>query len=168
MQKNKIYQGSSKTLFQADSEDFALIMNYSDKARVSDGSIIEIPGKGIINNSISTFLMQRLDMIGIENHLIEKLNIREQLIQFVDIFPVQVLLSIIASGRYVTEFGMEEGYVLDNPIIDFRIKNSELKYPVINEHQMQSFGWMNKAEAEEIKQKAIRIFDFPIWNICGN
>lgn len=157
--KNKIYQGSSKTLYQSD-EDFALIMAFSDQFKTSEGRILEIPGKGVINNNISSFIMNRLDMLGIENHLIEKINMREQLVQFVDLFPIQLSISTISCGRYISEFGMEEGYVFDAPIIDFRIKNRDLKYPVINEQQIISFGWMSKEEITELTNKAIRTYDF--------
>lgn len=157
--KNKVYQGSSKTIYQGN-EDFALIMAFTDNIKLEDERVFNISGKGVINNHISSFIMSRLDMVGIENHFIEKLNMREQLIQLVEIFPIQLSISSIACGRYVTEFGIEEGYVFDNPIIDFRIKNSELKYPVTNEHQLISFGWLSKLEINQLKQKAIRTYDF--------
>ena len=157
--RNKIYQGSSKTLYQVD-EDYTLIMAFNDGYRLENGEIINISGKGVINNKISSFLMNRLEMIGIENHLMEKINMREQLIQFADILPFKLSISTVASGRYVTEFGIEEGYVFDNPIIDYRIKNSLLKYPVTNEHQILSFGWLTKEEITQLETKSIRIFDF--------
>jgi phosphoribosylaminoimidazole-succinocarboxamide synthase len=157
--RNKLYQGSSKTLYQVD-EDFTLIMAFNDSHRLENGDVINIAGKGVINNNISAFLMNRLEMIGIENHLMEKVNMREQLIQFADILPFKLSISTVACGRYVTEFGIEEGYVFDGPIIDYRIKNSILNYPVTNEHQILSFGWLTKEEMTHLQTKSIRIFDF--------
>jgi len=157
--KKKIYQGSSKILYRSE-EDFTIIMAFTDSIKLEDGRIFDISGKGIINNKISSFIMKKLDMVGIENHLIEKINMREQLIQYVDILPIQLSVSTIACGRYVKEFGMEEGYVFDSPIIDFRIQNRELKHPIINEHQIIGFGWLAKEELKELKNKATRIYDF--------
>jgi phosphoribosylaminoimidazole-succinocarboxamide synthase len=153
IERNKIYQGTSKVLYQAN-EEYALIMAFTDNLKLSNGEISNI------NNNISSFIMNRLDMVGIENHLIEKVNMREQLIQFVDIFPVQLSISTVACGRYIEEFGIEEGYVFDSPIIDFKVKNSILKYPVINEHQILSFGWLTTSEIKGLKNKAIRVYDF--------
>ena len=138
LMKEKIYTGSSKTLYQSD-EEYALIMSFNDTLKLQDKSSITASGKGVTNNSISAFLMQKLDLIGIETHFIPKNNMREQLIQFVDVFPVQLHVSSLASGRYVTDFGMEDGFVFDSPIIDFRVKNSEMGYPILNEHQIYSF-----------------------------
>ncbi len=157
--KEKIYKGTSKTLYQSD-EDYALIMSFEDTMRLSKDKTIEVSGKGAINNAISAYIMQKLDMIGIDNHMIEKINMKRQLIQFVDIYPIQIHISTIASGRYVTEFGMEDGFVFESPIIDFKIKNKDLNYPIINEAQIISFDWLNKYELKEIKTTALRIHDF--------
>ncbi|KAJ6645155.1 Phosphoribosylaminoimidazole-succinocarboxamide synthase [Pseudolycoriella hygida] len=88
------------------------------------------------------------------------MNMREQLIQSVDIFPIQISISTVACGRFVKEFSMEEGYVFDHPIIDFRVRSRELKHPIINEYQILNFGWLNKQEIDAVKHQAIRIYDF--------
>lgn len=157
--KEKVYKGSSKTLYQAP-EDFALIMSFEDTMRISNDVVIEASGKGAINNSVSSYIMQKLEMIGIEHHFIEKINMKRQLIQFVDIYPVQLHVSTVACGRYVTEFGMEDGFVFDSPLLDFRVKNKDLNYPAINESQIVNFEWMSKYELKEIKNNAMRIHDF--------
>ncbi|MCC8417001.1 MAG: phosphoribosylaminoimidazolesuccinocarboxamide synthase [Rickettsia endosymbiont of Bryobia graminum] len=157
--KEKLYQGSSKILYQSQ-EDFAYIMAFTDKMTLENGKIIDIAGKGVLNNNISSFIMTKLDMVGIDNHFIEKLNMREQLIQSVDIFPIQISVSSVACGRFVKEFSMEEGYVLDHPIIDFKVRSSELKHPIINEHQILNFGWLSTKEISQVKQQALRVYDF--------
>ena len=157
--KEKIYTGASKTLYQAD-EDYALIMSFNDTLKLQDKSSVVISGKGVINNSISAFLMQKLELIGVETHFIQKNNMRQQLIQFVDVYPVQIYVSSLASGRYVTDFGMEDGFVFDSPIIDFRVKNGDLNYPIINEHQIYSFSWLSEKEIKNLKKVAIRVHDF--------
>lgn len=157
--KEKLYQGSSKTLYQS-SEDFAFIMAFSDKLTLETGEILEISGKGVLNNNISAYLMTKLAMVGIDNHLIKKLNMREQLIQSVDIFPIQIAVSTVACGRFVKDFSIEEGYVFDRPIIDFRVRSSELKHPIINEHQIVNFGWLTSEEIRKIKHQALRTHDF--------
>ena len=158
--REKIYKGSTKTLYQTD-EDHALIMSFEDNLKYQDKEDgISISGKGVINNSISAHIMQHLDMIGIDNHLIKKSNMRQQLVQFVDVYPIQVHICSVACGRYVTDFGMENGFVFESPVVDFRVKNKELNYPVINESQIVSFGWLTKRELKELKITATRIYDF--------
>jgi phosphoribosylaminoimidazole-succinocarboxamide synthase len=157
--KQEIYKGSKKILYSTPEED-TMILSFTDNIVLPNNKILEISGKGVINNSISTFIMQKLDMMGVENHFIKKLNMRQQVVKIVDIFPVEVSITNIACDRYVTDFKMEEGYVFDAPIIEFRVKNRELKYPVINEHQMINFGWLYESEIKEMKKIAIRVYDF--------
>lgn len=157
--REKIYTGSSKTLYQSD-EDHVLIMSFNDTLKLQDKSLVVISGKGAINNTISAFLMQKLELIGIETHFIQKYNMRQQLVQLVDVYPIQVYVSSLASGRYITDFGMENGFVFDSSIIDFRVKNSELNYPIINENQIYNFSWLTKKEIRDLKKIAIRIHDF--------
>lgn len=167
MNKQKIYKGSSKTLFGIE-EDHLLLMSFEDGLRLPDKSVKEFSGKGVLCNLISACLMEKLDMVGIENHLIDKNNMRQQTIQFVDVYPMQVKVSNVASGRYVTDFDMEEGFVFDSPIIDFRLKNSEMGYPIINENQIYNFGWASKQEIKSIKRAALRINDFITGYFAGN
>lgn len=157
--KKKLYEGSSKTLYSSE-EEFLLVVAFTDNATLENGEVVNISGKGVLNNNISSFLMNKLEMIGIENHFIEKINMREQLVQYVDMFPVQLVVSSVACGRFVAEFGMDEGYVFDRPIIDFRVRSREFKYPIVNEYQILNFGWLLKDEVKAIKQQAIRIHDF--------
>ncbi|WP_341791816.1 phosphoribosylaminoimidazolesuccinocarboxamide synthase [Rickettsia endosymbiont of Gonocerus acuteangulatus] len=157
--KKKLYEGSSKTLYTSE-EEFLLVMAFSDRATLENGEIIDVSGKGVLNNNISSFVMNKLEMIGIENHFIEKLNMREQLIQYVEMFPLQVVVSSVACGRFVKEFGMDEGFVFDKPIIDFKVKSREFKYLIVNEHQILNFGWLTKDEINIVKKQALRIYDF--------
>jgi phosphoribosylaminoimidazole-succinocarboxamide synthase len=155
----EIYKGTSKTLYHAE-EDYALILSFNDSMRTTNNEVVDIPGKGIVNNSISSYIMQKLDMIGIENHFIQKNNMRQQLVQFVDVCPVQVHVCTIACERYVSDFGMESGFVFESPVIDFRVNNHKLNYPPVNENQILSFGWLSRKEIKEIKTTSVRIHDF--------
>lgn len=166
MKHQKLYQGSRKTLYQSHDE-YSLMMFFSDKIITRDKEVLEIPGKGIINNNLSAFIMQKLDMLGIENHLIEKMNMREQLIQFVDIIPLKLSISTVACGRYAHSFGLDEGYVFDSPIIDYYIKNRDLNYPVVNEFQIKVFGWMSQKEINVMQTMAMRIYDFLVGLFAG-
>ena len=53
--KEKIYKGTSKTLYQSE-EDYALIMSFDDSIKKANKEIINISGKGVINNNISAYI----------------------------------------------------------------------------------------------------------------
>lgn len=164
--REKVYKGSSKTMYDSGDET-TLVMSFEDTVKVNK-KIFEVSGKGAINNSISAFIMDRLTMAGIENHFIQKNNMRQQLVQVADVIPVVISVTNVACGRYVTDFGMEEGLVFDAPIIDYRIKSTTLNYPVINESQIINFGWSFEEELREIKALATRVHDFLTGLFAGS
>jgi phosphoribosylaminoimidazole-succinocarboxamide synthase len=155
--RNKALESDSKIIYETE-DDFILAQFFKDTIRIG-GNVVQIDGKGILNNTISAILMDKLDMVGIENHYIEKINMREQLIQAVDIIPVKVFVTNIAYGRYVQDFGIEEGYVFDRPMLDFQVKNIKTLHP-INEEQLVNFGWMGPKEMKVLKNQAYRVNDF--------
>ena len=157
--KDKIYEGSEKIFYSAE-EEFALIEFFTDTTKLPSGEIIESSGKGVFRNSISAFLMERLDMVGIDNHLIEKINMREQLIQMVDMMPMQVSIAYLACGRYKTEFGLEEGYVFDKPMIDYYFKTVDKLLPSSNENHIMNLCMLTSYEMEAIRKITLRAADF--------
>lgn len=165
--KYKIYEGSSKIIYQTDS-DYTLRQFFKDELKLPNKEKITIAGKGVLNNKISAFIMQKLDIAGIENHFVENINMREQLVQMMDVYPVIVQITNLATGRYIKDFGIEEGFVFDQPMMEFRIKNGDLAYPIVNEQQIYSLGWMSHHEIKELKRKATRVYDFLTGFFAGN
>jgi phosphoribosylaminoimidazole-succinocarboxamide synthase len=155
--RNKILESPTKILYETE-EDFILAQFFKDTLQIGD-KLVQISGKGVLNNTISSTLMEKLDMAGIPNHYIEKINMREQSIQAVDIIPVSVFVTNLSYGRYVSDFGIEAGCVFDKPMIDFKIRNQSLLNP-INEDQLVNFGWIIKPEIKALKNAAIRVNDF--------
>jgi len=157
--REKMHEGREKIFYYHD-EEYALVEHFKDSAHKADGSLIEVSGKGILRNSISAFLMEKLDLVGIDHHFIEKINMREQIVQMADIIPMKVVISYLACGRYVTDFGMEEGVVFDKPMVDFRFKAQEGVYPVVSEEQIMHLCYMNKYAMQDIKKIVYRAGDF--------
>lgn len=157
--KQKLYEGRTKNLYYTDNEAY-LIQFFKDNIVLQDNSIIEILGKGIINNTISAYLMEKLNLVGISTHFVEKLNMREQKVQIVEVLPIRSVVTNVAHGRYVSQFGIHEGYVFNHPMMDFQVKNSDNGNPLINEYQVKQFNWMSKYELEILKHQSIRVNDF--------
>ena len=161
MSKKKIlYDGKAKTIFEGPTSD-TVIQYFKDDATANNAekhSIIN--GKGVLNNSISDYLMQKLNEIGIPTHYIKKLNIREQLVRKVEIIPVEFVVRNIAAGSIVKRLGFKEGNVFSRPLIEHYLKNDELGDPLINEDHILNFQWGTRDELEEMQEYGLRINDF--------
>jgi phosphoribosylaminoimidazole-succinocarboxamide synthase len=155
-----VYDGKTKVLYEGP-EPETLVLYFKDEAASGDGrkkAVLE--GKGVLNNRISEYLMSRLTEIGVPNHFMRRLNMREQLIREVEIIPLQVVVRNVAAGSLAKRFDMEEGTVLPRSIIEFYLKNDKLQNPMITEEHITAFNWASPHEIDEVVAMAIRINDF--------
>ena len=78
--RRRIYEGKAKILYEGP-EPGTLVQYFKDDATAFNAQKKgTISGKGVLNNSISEYLMTRLSEIGVPNHFIRRLSLREQLI----------------------------------------------------------------------------------------
>ena len=155
-----LYEGKAKQLFEGP-EPGTLIQHFKDDATAfNNAKKGTINGKGVLNNRISEYIMLRLTEIGIPNHFIRTLNMREQLVKAVEIIPLEVIVRNIAAGSFSQRFGVEEGAQLPYPIIEFCLKNDKLGDPIVAPEIIVAFQWAQPSELEEITSMALRINDF--------
>ena len=156
----KLYEGKAKILY-AGPEKGTAIQHFKDDATAFNNhkkSIIE--GKGILNNRISEHILSSLNQVGIETHLIKRINMREQLVKLVEIIPIEFVVRNIATGSLTKRLGIEDGTVLDKPLIEFCYKNDELNDPLIAREHIYAFGWATPIEINRITDQCLRINDF--------
>ena len=154
--KELIYEGKAKTLFFYDNNK--IIQYFKDDATAFNKKKHEIINeKGILNNFISEFIFKYLSENGVENHFIERLNDREQLVKKVDIIPVEVIVRNIATGTLTKRLGIQEGLKLKKPLIEFTLKSDELDDPIISEEHIDVLEYAEKDEINTIKEQALLI-----------
>ena len=92
----KLYEGKAKVIFATDNKDFVIQHFKDDATAFNNQKKAKIEGKGVLNNRISEYLLSSLKNCGIKNHLIKRLNMREQLIHKLEIIPIEVVVRNIA------------------------------------------------------------------------
>ena len=163
----KLYEGKAKILYSCYEKNY-LIQHFKDDATAFNNqkkSIIE--GKGILNNRISEHILTYLGQVGIKNHLVKRINMREQLIKHVSIIPIEFIVRNIATGSLTKRLGIEDGTVLDEPLIEYCLKNDKLGDPLISKEHIFAFKWANKKEIEKIDKQLNRINDFLVGLFRG-
>ncbi len=159
MQKlEKIYEGKAKQLFKTADANL-LIQYFKDDATAFNAqkkAVIE--GKGILNNSISEFIMLELAKAGIVTHFVQKLNNREQLIRKVEIIPLEVIVRNISAGSMAKRLGIEEGVTMLAPVFEICLKNDTLGDPLINDdHAISVLKVVTRNQLDELKNSALKI-----------
>lgn len=158
--RRQLYEGKAKVIFEGP-EPGTLIQYFKDDATAFNNKKKGvITGKGVLNNRISEYLMNRLGEIGIPTHFMRRLNMREQLIREVEIVPVEVVIRNIVAGSLSKRLGIEEGTKLPRTIVEYYYKSDELNDPMVTEEHITAFGWANFAEIDEMLNMALRVNDF--------
>ena len=156
----KLYEGKAKIIYTTSDKNLVIQYFKDDATAFNNQKKSTIEGKGVLNNRISEHILSNLSEIGIKNHLVKRLNMREQLVKLVDIIPIEFVVRNIATGSLTTRLGIEEGTVLDYPLIEYCLKNDDLGDPLVSREHILSFEWMNVMELELINEQCKRINDF--------
>ena len=155
----QLYEGKAKKVFATADPDL-VIVSYKDDATALDGKKRgTIVGKGVINNKMSNFMMQKLEKVGVPTHFVEQLSDRETVVKKVSIVPLEVIIRNIAAGSFSKRYGVEEGTDLKISTIEFSYKNDDLHDPLINDYHAIALGLATPEEIGQIKEYAFKVND---------
>ena len=159
--REQLYEGKAKKVFATENEDFCIV-SYKDDATAFDGAKKgSISGKGVVNNRMSNYLMEKLEAeAGIPTHFVEEINDRETVVRKVSIIPLEVIVRNIVAGSFSKRFGVEEGTPLLCPTLEFCLKNDDLHDPMVNEYHIIACGWATKEDIETITDYTFRINNY--------
>lgn len=154
-----LYEGKAKKVFKTTEED-ALIVDYKDDATAFNGEKKgTIVGKGVVNNRMTNHIFKMLEKNGIPTHYIEEISDRETIVKKVEIVPLEVIIRNIAAGSFSKKLGIEEGFNLLAPTLEFSYKDDDLGDPMINDYYAIAIGASTKEEIDKITTLAFKIND---------
>ena len=158
--KELLYEGKAKQVFATDDKDI-IVMHYKDDATafngVKRGTIV---GKGVVNNRMSNYLMEKLEKEGIPTHYVQELSERETLVKKVKIVPLEVIVRNIAAGSLAKRLGLEEGVVMKKTVLEYCYKCDELNDPMVNDYHILAMEYCTKEELDKIASMSFKINDF--------
>ena len=155
--KELLYEGKAKKVYTTENPD-VLIVDYKDDATafngVKKGTIV---GKGVVNNRMTNHIFKMLEEKGIPTHFIEELSDRETAVKKVEIVPLEVIVRNVAAGSFSKKLGIEEGFRLLSPTLEFSYKNDELGDPMINDYYAVAIGAATREEMDKITELVVKI-----------
>ena len=155
--KELLYEGKAKKVYTTENPD-VLIVDYKDDATafngVKKGTIV---GKGVVNNRMTNHIFKMLEEKGIPTHYIEELSDRETAVKKVEIVPLEVIVRNVAAGSFSKKLGIEEGFRLLSPTLEFSYKNDELGDPMINDYYAVAIGAATREEINKITELVFKI-----------
>tara|TARA_B110000027_G_scaffold118599_1_gene130728 strand:+ start:530 stop:1312 length:783 start_codon:yes stop_codon:yes gene_type:complete len=163
----KLYEGKAKIIYATTDKNLVIQYFKDDATAFNNLKKTKIEGKGVLNNRISEHILTNLGQIGIKNHLVKRLNMREQIIKFVEIIPIEFIVRNVATGSITKRLGIKDGEVFKEPLLEYSLKDDKLGDPLIAEEHILTFDWASKQELEKVKKMILRINDFMIGMFRG-
>ena len=156
----KLYEGKAKIIYETNDKDLVIQHFKDDATAFNNLKKASVEGKGVLNNRISEHILTSLSQCGIKTHLIKRLNMREQLVRLVTIYPVEFIVRNIATGSLTKRLGIPDGTILSKPLIEYSYKNDDLGDPLVAKEHVLEFKWATESELTLIKSLCLRINDF--------
>ena len=161
--REQMYEGKAKKVFATDDPKYCIV-SYKDDATAFNGlKKGTIAGKGVVNNKLSNYLMQRLtEATGVPTHFVRELNDRETLVRRVSIVPLEVIVRNVAAGSFSKRLGVPEGTPLTTRVLEYCYKNDELGDPMVNDYHILAMGYATKEDLDTIADYTMKIDGFLI------
>ncbi len=136
----KITVGKVKTVFET-SEPDEVIIQYEDRVTAGNGKKeLWKEGKGKVCCEISEILFKKLEEAGIKTHYINMPTHKAMTCKRVDIIPIEVVVRNIATGSIVRQTTLEEGRIINWPLVEFYLKDDEKDDPLLTEDRIRLMG----------------------------
>ncbi len=156
----QLYEGKAKKVFATNNPDYCIV-SYKDDATALNGKKKgTIAGKGVVNNRMSNFLMEKLEEKGIPTHYVEEISERETIVRKVSIVPLEVIVRNIAAGSLSKRLGIEEGVVLKRTVLEYCYKCDALDDPMVNDYHILAMGYCTEEELKTIASLALQVNEF--------
>ena len=94
----KLYEGKANIIYATTDKNLVIQYFKDDATAFNNLKKSKIEGKGVLNNRISEHILINLGQIGIKNHLVKRLNMREQIIKLVEIIPIEFIIRNVLQG----------------------------------------------------------------------
>lgn len=151
------YEGKAKQLIPTDDPN-VVIQRFKDDATAFNGEkFAQFPGKGVLNNAISSHLFRQLETAGIPTHFIERSSDVDMTVQRLSIVPLEVVVRNVVAGSLWKRTGLEEGTRLRAPIVETYYKKDELGDPLLAETHVEMLELATRAEIDEMFAIARRV-----------
>lgn len=154
-----IYEGKTKIVYQADDED-KVIVSYKDSATAFNGiKKAVIKNKGILNSLISAKIFKYLEENGIKTDFVAKVNDRDTLCQKARPIRIEFICRNRVAGHMASSLGLEEGLILDAPVLELSYKSDRLNDPRINDYHVIALKLLTEAQLKECYSLVLKIND---------
>jgi len=149
-----LQEGKVKSLYRMANEPDNVYIHFHDKVTAGNGRRVDFPeGKGKVCCLISALLFEMLENRGIRTHYIDCPSLDTLLCKKLEIVPVEVIVRNITAGSIVRQTTLEEGTVLNPPLVEYFLKDDAKDDPLLTPDRVALMG----IDPEPMKDAALKI-----------
>lgn len=158
-QKELIFNGNEKQVFATNNPSL-VIFHFKDIATAYKNiKRANFPGKGAVNNAISSIFFDYLQKNGINTHFVAKYNETDQICRRLQIIPLEIVVRNYFAGSLSERLNIPEGVKASTPIFDLHYNNDELRDPLINDYQAVALGIVSFEDLKYVYETSRRVND---------
>ena len=152
IQGSLIYEGKAKRVFACENPDRVLIEFKNDATAFNAKKRSEIEGKGRLNCKISAALFELLESNGIPTHFLELHSETFMIADKINVIPLEVVIRNIATGSLCRETPINQGTILNPPLLDLYYKDDELGDPILTEGRLKLLDIISDSQMEKVEK----------------
>ena len=138
---NLVHEGKVKSVYDVDGDAQRVIIKYHDKVTAGNGRLVEFPEeKGKICCLISALLFELMEKNNIKTHYLGTEGLDSMLCRKLTIIPVEVIVRNIAAGSLVKNTNINEGCIIQPPIVEYFLKDDERDDPLLPYDRVRLMG----------------------------
>ena len=154
MIEQPILQGKVKSVYDVPNEADKVTIQFHDKVTAWNGKQVEYPPeKGKICCPISALLFEKLEKLGVKTHYLGTKGLDTLLCRKLTIVPVEVIVRNIAAGSIVKTTTLNEGTLIQPPIVEYFLKDDAKDDPLLTYDRVRLMG----IDPEPMKVQALEI-----------
>ena len=147
-------QGKVKSVYEISGVADKVHIHFHDKVTAGNGRLVEYPEeKGKVCCLISALLFEHIEKQGVKTHYIDCPSLDTLLCRKLTIIPVEVIVRNIAAGSIVKNTNINEGVLIQPPIVEYFLKDDAKDDPLLTPDRVRLMG----IDPEPMKEQALLI-----------
>ena len=152
--ESPILQGKVKSVYDVPGEADKVTIVFHDKVTAWNGKQVEYPPeKGKVCCLISALLFEKLGKLGIRTHYLGTEGLDTLVCRKLTIVTIEVIVRNIAAGSIVKTTTLNEGTLIQPPIVEYFLKDDAKDDPLLTYDRVRLMG----IDPDPMKEQALEI-----------
>jgi phosphoribosylaminoimidazole-succinocarboxamide synthase len=152
-----LYEGKAKRVYATNQADLVAVEYKDDATAFNALKKAQLAGKGELNCRISALLFEHLAARGVPTHYLGVDGATWMLVKPVKVIPIEVVIRNVAAGSLCKQMPIEQGTVLEPPLLDLYYKDDAYGDPLLTEARLERLALVTPEQRQLIEALARQV-----------